>query len=239
MRCATFMLKDRKAATLTLRGHADSQDEVGSNCGGFHAMQAAQQNIVGSVPAAADHWNRARTELVAGQMGHMRGRHGQPSRAETRHGPAAASNQNEVQTVQELPQLFNYPRQSRQANLLGCQGMAGSRGEPDIAGLATSINADQQYGAPERVIAQPSVRGERQSATIAEQTNLLALNAAIEGRQRAKAIRPSFAVVADEVTCQLAQRVQTPLTKSQHMNRNHCQRGHGVRRWTICRPAPH
>lgn len=207
------MLKVQESGDLTLRAHADSQDEVGSIARAFNAMQAAQQNIVGSVRQAADQLDQGAAELVQ-VMGHMRD--GMVSQQSETDMVAAAANQMSA-TVQDIARNSSTTRdQSRQADLLASQGHEQvTRVSQTIAGLATSIERCTQH--------MERLKGNSQAISgvvsvirsIAEQTNLLALNAAIEAARAGESGR-GFAVVADEVRA-LAQRVQTSTDEIQHM----------------------
>lgn len=207
------MLKVQENGDLTLRAHADSQDEVGSIARAFNAMQASQHAVVNSVRLAADQLDTGTTELVR-VMSQMRD--GMVSQQGETDMVAAAANEMSA-TVQDIAGNSATTRdQSRQADLLARQGHEQvSRVSRTVAGLATSIERCTRHmetlqGHSQEISGVVSV-----IRSIAEQTNLLALNAAIEAARAGESGR-GFAVVADEVRA-LAQRVQSSTDEIQRM----------------------
>lgn len=198
------MLEVQKTGDLRLRAKADSRDEVGSMARAFNAMQAAQQEVVGSVRMAAEELDRGAGELASLMRQVRDGMTAQQGETDM---VAAAVNEMSA-TVQDIAGNTAVTRdRSNNADELVRLGRDRVLVVSEtITGLATSIERCTRHMQKLEGHSQEISGVVRVIREIAEQTNLLALNAAIEAARAGESGR-GFAVVADEVRS-LAQRVQ-------------------------------
>ncbi len=198
------MLAVQQTGDLRLRAVASSRDEVGSMARAFNAMQASQQEVVGSVRQAAEELDRGAGEL-AKLMGQVRD--GMASQQGETDMVAAAVNEMSA-TVQDIAGNTAIMRdRSSSADDLARTGRDRVLMVSEtITGLAASIERCTRHMQKLEGHSQEISGVVRVIREIAEQTNLLALNAAIEAARAGESGR-GFAVVADEVRS-LAQRVQ-------------------------------